>query len=54
MVEGAARLEGARVLQELELEHEARAGHAEVRAVHFEDGRAAHMRGDAFRGGARG
>jgi hypothetical protein len=54
VVERAARLERARMLQELELEHEAHAGEAKVRPIHLEHGSSAHVRGDAVCGCGNG
>ena len=54
MVERAARLERARVLEEFQLEDEANRGQAEVRAVDFEHRRTANVGSEASRGGADG
>jgi hypothetical protein len=46
MGESAARLEGARMLQGLELQDQARRLDTEVRRIDVDDGRAANMRLD--------
>jgi hypothetical protein len=53
-IERAARLERARVLQELQLEDEANAGQPEVRAVDGDHGCAANMGGESCGRGADG